>query len=280
MYLHDKIFKKMTYPEFYNADRIYKSVAVPIPEDFNTMWFDTSPLYNWDSPYTLWRENIKKCIDESIGINGNGIRYSMSKDDAIYWMKKIKNCYRPAILQNMYSIMAYGIGEQRDTDTDFYITDLNEDYTPNDFCGANVKALSKEFPLNPYNAYGYTYSDINTYEAMSRWGQVIISSSIENGREAIRSHFSMRMLYKCIICGYHYSRRVRENFFWDVFIKQRSHHNLCIRARESDSRILQNYVATYLQKMWMRCRYVPRYKMCEKIQLKNLEIETGAVLDE
>ena len=33
-----------------------------------------------------------------------------------------------------------------------------------------------------------------------------------------------------------------------------------------------------IQKAWKKCRWNPEYKMCEKVQLRNLEIETGVKL--
>ena len=39
------------------------------------------------------------------------------------------------------------------------------------------------------------------------------------------------------------------------------------------------YATKVLEKAWLKCRYNPQYKMCETVQVRNLERDTGIILD-
>lgn len=50
------------------------------------------------------------------------------------------------------------------------------------------------------------------------------------------------------------------------------HYNFQIKEKT------EKISAKKIQRAWRKCRYNPEYKMCEKIQLDNLERDTGLVL--
>ena len=56
------------------------------------------------------------------------------------------------------------------------------------------------------------------------------------------------------------------------------HYILIEMLREINLERKQYKSIVTIQRAWNKCRWNPEYKMCEKVQLKNLEIETGMEL--